>query len=844
MKNKGFTLIEIIAVIIIIGILMIITIPNISGFLSDSRVSAYKSHEKTMEEAARSYTIECIKNNEQGCYLPREGEEINILLGELEEKEFLEKLQDPSNQGAYCNPEESYVKIGKSYEVDYDYTVCLYCGTYSTENSGCSKIDVNPTTIQCGTDIRGTSDTWTKDARTISINCVDTDGSCKQERFEKSFGTTMEYGDITIYDKNPARGTKPCRVPVRIDLEKPTCSLDVSGDNRGNYYVGDVTVTMPFSSRKDNHSGVGAYGLGTSNDNKNYDNKENIIISNNGITRVFGYIKDKVGNENICTTNVSKVGKYYIIYDKNTGNGTMADTECIFGENCTLRTLAFTKLGFHFNYWSTLANGNTAKHYRDEEVVKNLTFSDTIRLYAIWEKNQNTLTVDANTGTGGFTEKHEYEYEKAINVAKTGYSFTGWDATGTCGTYTNEASTTYTYPANRDTTCKLTAGWSINSNTLVVDANGGTGSISATAQNYNTTKNISVSRTGYTFTGWTASGTCGDYTNTASTTYTYPPNKDTTCTLTANWQINKNTLEVKANGGTGGFTTEQDYNTTKTISVSRTNYTFTGWTESGTCGSYTNSASTTYTYPANSGTTCTLTANWKAKCSISVGKKYTASFKSVCTGKYKVTLCGGSGGIDDYNIKSKGACITGYINLEYGDNVTIVKGGEGSSTAGEGWKSGGANGGGDAYWSGGGGGRTDLSVNNTLIVAAAGGGGGTNRNPEWGSGCVGHTYCDGGNGRKSTSTGNTNNKDSVGSRWKGTSGRLYTNNGCKQDAGGGGAGWTEKGGANGVNESCTGRHGGYGGISGYDNTKFTLISEGTNNSSNTGTASVELNTIS
>ena len=300
MKNKGFTLIEIIAVIIILGILMIITIPSISNFISDSRNSAYKSHEKSMEEAAKSYTIDCIKNNEQDCLIPREGEEITLLLGELEDKDFLDKLQDPAKQGTYCNPEESYVKIRKSDDVDFDYTACLYCGAYSTHNSKCFKIEVTPTTIQCGTDIIGGGESWTKEPRTISINCVDTGNSCKQERFEKTFGTTMEYGDITIYDMNPAKGTKSCRVPVRIDLEKPTCSLDVTGDKRSGYYVDDVTVSMPSSNRKDNHSGVGAFGIGTSSNNPKYDNKESITISSNGVTRVFGYIKDIVGNEGIC----------------------------------------------------------------------------------------------------------------------------------------------------------------------------------------------------------------------------------------------------------------------------------------------------------------------------------------------------------------------------------------------------------------------------------------------------------------------------------------------------------------------------------------------------------------
>ncbi len=680
MKNKGFTLIEIIATIIILGILMIITIPSVSKFLSDTRSSAYKSHEKSMEEAAKSYTIECIKNNEQGCYLPRDGEEVTLLLGELEDKEFLDKLQDPAHQGTYCNPEESYVKIRKLEGTDFDYTPCLYCGTYSTHNTGCFKIDVVPTTIECGTDIIGAGEAWSKEPRTISINCVDAAGSCKQDRFEKVFSTTMEYGNITIYDINSSRGTKNCRVPVRIDLEKPTCSLDVSGDLRGSYYVDDVTITMPSTNRKDIHSGIGSYGLGTGNNILTYDNRESIVLTNNGVTRVFGYVKDKVGNENICTTSVTKVGKYLINYDNNTGTGIMDDTECIFGENCTLRKNTFTKTGYHFNYWSMLASGNTAKHYADEEVVKNLTFSDTVRLYAIWEKNQNTLTVKANGGTGGFTEKHEYGYQRFINVSKLGHTFNAWSSSGTCGSYDNTASTIYTYPANNNTTCTLTAEWDINSNILVVDANGGNGGFTVT-QNYNTTKAISVSRDHYVFDGWEASGTCGTYTSAASTTYRFPANKDTTCTLKAKWKKVSYLINYTLNGGSVGTNAPEsgEYdslvtidNATKVITVTgnangtgatvgnatRNSQIFSGWTST-TLGS--NAKTGTDTNPTTGWTgtstkniyfkdlrdtgTVTMVANWTPVtviCPTVTKTGSTCEWYSSSTGGTKVCDSGGS----------------------------------------------------------------------------------------------------------------------------------------------------------------------------------------------------------
>ena len=54
MKNKGFTLIEIIAVIIILGIIMIIAIPNISSYIANSRVDTYVVSLNRYIEGARN----------------------------------------------------------------------------------------------------------------------------------------------------------------------------------------------------------------------------------------------------------------------------------------------------------------------------------------------------------------------------------------------------------------------------------------------------------------------------------------------------------------------------------------------------------------------------------------------------------------------------------------------------------------------------------------------------------------------------------------------------------------------------------------------------------------------
>ena len=53
MNKKGFTLIELIAVVIVLGILMIIAIPSVSTLVDNSRKKAYLDIAQTYVDAVR-----------------------------------------------------------------------------------------------------------------------------------------------------------------------------------------------------------------------------------------------------------------------------------------------------------------------------------------------------------------------------------------------------------------------------------------------------------------------------------------------------------------------------------------------------------------------------------------------------------------------------------------------------------------------------------------------------------------------------------------------------------------------------------------------------------------------
>lgn len=152
------------------------------------------------------------------------------------------------------------------------------------------------------------------------------------------------------------------------------------------------------------------------------------------------YTEDKVIGD-ITLYAGFRANTYTIVFNANTGSGTMSNQSMTYDTAANLTANTFTKDKYTFKGWATSAGGSV--EYADGQSVKNLTATDgaTINLYAVWELNSYTVSfvVDGET-TSTINVNIDAAATLPEEPSKEGYNFIGWfleDGTQ----YTNQAIT-------------------------------------------------------------------------------------------------------------------------------------------------------------------------------------------------------------------------------------------------------------------------------------------------------------------------------------------------------------------------------------------------------------------
>lgn len=126
--NKAFTLVELLAVIVILGIIAFLIFPNVSKTIEESREKAYARQISILEEAAQKYTkehIDAISEENSTC----------ISIDNLISSGYI-SAKDKDSNGNYVvlNPKTDEPLVG-GVQVIYDGTYQQYEYKY---NSSCS----------------------------------------------------------------------------------------------------------------------------------------------------------------------------------------------------------------------------------------------------------------------------------------------------------------------------------------------------------------------------------------------------------------------------------------------------------------------------------------------------------------------------------------------------------------------------------------------------------------------------------------------------------------------------------------------------------------------------------
>lgn len=136
-NNKGFTLVELLAVIVILGVVLTIAVPGVSYIINQAGNEFYKNLEKSVSIAAQDYFDEYMLGNARKgkIYFTKGGEIYWIEEGSVQQastvsyNKYIDKVAD--KDGNLCTAEVNYERQGTN---KYKFTPYINCDKYKTGN--------------------------------------------------------------------------------------------------------------------------------------------------------------------------------------------------------------------------------------------------------------------------------------------------------------------------------------------------------------------------------------------------------------------------------------------------------------------------------------------------------------------------------------------------------------------------------------------------------------------------------------------------------------------------------------------------------------------------------------
>lgn len=119
MKNRGFTLVELLGIIVVLGIIATIATPIVQKTIKQNREKMYNVIVEQLIDSSKDWAAKNSSN------LPDEdGESVDVTLGELKESGLLQiNVVNPKNNNVFSN--QSYVRITRKNN-NFTYDVMTY----------------------------------------------------------------------------------------------------------------------------------------------------------------------------------------------------------------------------------------------------------------------------------------------------------------------------------------------------------------------------------------------------------------------------------------------------------------------------------------------------------------------------------------------------------------------------------------------------------------------------------------------------------------------------------------------------------------------------------------------
>lgn len=142
MNRKGFTLVELLAVIVIIALLSSIAALSYTAFVNSTRDRVYKTYEDTMKSSAEMYLID------NPNMIPSINGQTRLYLNDLLINNEIDPINNPDDSSDNCSSSntavDSYILIERSENVEGNfnltYKVCLRCNS-GYENDACKELN-------------------------------------------------------------------------------------------------------------------------------------------------------------------------------------------------------------------------------------------------------------------------------------------------------------------------------------------------------------------------------------------------------------------------------------------------------------------------------------------------------------------------------------------------------------------------------------------------------------------------------------------------------------------------------------------------------------------------------